>query len=220
LDDKGQCTSFAYWQWEGDWIRLLAVQYHIRLDSVGGAKAWSKANAQVVYEAIQNIDLAVGGQLADKLKGANVVFRMEEQPPVPGRSHSYSGWTHGTRIDFYTEGNDLLRRQNVYHEVGHMLDNVSNLAQFAGDLGGSNPSWIEGNAFAPDVLKSSSVYDPNWRTADAVQHPNPTPAEVWGELWADSFANYLAGNINVRSVAGLEMYRWMRDELTVSFSGP
>lgn len=51
------------------------------------------------------------------------------------------------------------------------------------------------------LINRFSVYDPNYGTAEAIQHAGGDPSEQW----ADMFANYVAGNINIGKAPGQMM---------------
>ena len=166
-----------------------------------GDKNWDIHNLNLMESSLKNIDATLNGNL--KSLAQNWTFRLMNQNPADG---AYHGVTHidGSRIiDFYTLNTQAIRQMNIYHEVGHLIDNTTGMEDYftnairnrvwkdsAGQylFGGYEAGTI--NAYA--TLKSPySVYDPNYGSAEAIQHASSDPSEQW----ADMFANYVAGNI-------------------------
>ncbi len=169
-------------------------------------KSWTIENLSLVYDSLQNIDNVLNGKLKSLVDGAS--FWLQKQNASDGQYH---GVTHldGSGIDFYTLNNDTLRQMNVYHEVGHLLDNVPALKDvFTNEVAGQVFEDDAGNylfggsgvgKISYSTLKSPSVYDPNHGTAEALQHRSTDPSEQW----ADMFANYVAGNIQTEGGGGM-----------------
>ena len=123
-------------------------------------------------------------------------------------SSDYSGWTSGTTVTFFTKGVAAIRQMNIYHEFGHVLDNLPGLKDvFSSALGAeNNPSYVDDSGqLDSKVFVERTVSDPNYGVAEALQHPSTDPKEQW----ADIFANYVALNIDVNSDMGLEMYNFV-----------
>ena len=129
----------------------------------------------------------------------------------------YRGVTHtdGTGIDFYTKGSAAIRQMNIYHEVGHLLDNAPGLKDvFTNAVKNENdPSWVAPNNYIDaKTLKSRYITnDPNYDSVEAIQ---ASEAKPW-EQWADAFANYVAGNIDLSKAQGpgADMYNFVTDAL-------
>jgi hypothetical protein len=155
---------------------------------------------------LQNIDNAINGKLKSWVGGTS--FWLENQNANNGQYH---GVTHldGSGIDFYTLNDDILRQMNIYHEVGHLLDNVPGLKDvftkevtgqvFTDDAGNYLFGGYGVGNISHSTLKNASVYDPNYGTAEAFQHASTDPSEQW----ADMFANYVAGNIETEGNGGM-----------------
>ena len=62
------------------------------------------------------------------------------------------------------------------------------------------------------LLLNIMVSDPNFgdKSINAFQHNDGT----YGEQWADIWANYVAGNINLEEGAGKELYLWIINQLS------
>lgn len=107
----------------------------------------------------------------------------------------------------------MLRQMNIYHEFGHLIDNVRGLKDVftnaVKDQG--NPSWVSGGFVSSEnALVSGRVPDPYYGDTDATQaYSNPGPSEEW----ADAFANYVAGNIDLSKSAGAAMYDFVTTTL-------
>ncbi len=92
---------------------------------------------------------------------------------------------------------------NIYHEFGHLLDNVPGLKDvFTNAVAKEgNPSWIDSNKKIniEALLSGTIANDPNYPSVQARQtFSNFGPSEQW----ADAFANYVAGNIDLSDPFG------------------
>ena len=197
--------------------QMIKILYGITLSDEGG-KAWDNTNAKLVYDSLGNINKALGGQLKSLVGGAT--FKLSEHTG----SGEYYGETSGTSITFYTIGKDAIRQMNIYHEFGHVIDNIPKIKDvFSKTLKNlASPSFVQANGFLdPAALSSADVFDPNYGTAQAIQHPysfldDPTIASQ--EQWADIFANYVVGNIKLRDPGGpgQDMYNFVTGMLFIT----
>ena len=117
-------------------------------------------------------------------------------------------------IDFYTISNDIMRQMNIYYEVGHLIDNVPGMENiFTRGMAGRvwedvDGTYLFGGENAGSIntgltlINPDRVYDPNYVTAEAIQHAGGDPSEQW----ADMFANYVAGNIDTSESPGQTMH--------------
>ena len=95
---------------------------------------------------------------------------------------------------------------NIYHEFGHMLDNAPGLVDvFSGAL--DDPSFVGDNGYLTKDSRNSVdiTNDPNYASVQSIQASRNTPTEQW----ADAFANYVAGNINLDTSSGKDMYNFV-----------
>jgi hypothetical protein len=172
-----------------------------------GAKAWTIDNLRLMSSSLNNINNALNGNLKSLSQGWT--FLMQNQ--TGGGSYHGVTSTDGTMtIDFYTIGNDKMRQMNIYHEVGHLVDNVPGMENvFTNGVAArvwedQNGRYLFGGLNAGSIntgltlINPFSVYDPNHGTAEAIQHAGGDPSEQW----ADMFANYVAGNINTSKAPG------------------
>jgi hypothetical protein len=173
-----------------------------------GGKGWTATNLRIIYSGLESIDKALNGTLNSLIGGTTFWLKKQSGTGL------YHGATHldGSGVDFYTRGNDAIRQMNIFHEVGHLLDNVPALKDVfthAVDHE-SNPDWVSnGYVNADAALLSGRVPDANHGTADATQAYNPGSSEEW----ADAFANYVAGNIDLAKPAGASMYNFVTGAL-------
>jgi hypothetical protein len=101
-------------------------------------------------------------------------------------------------------GDAAIRQMNIYHEFGHLIDSLPGVMydQFTDDLiRQGSPSYIGSNGY----LNPDALFD----QADAIQASNNGKPEQW----ADIFANYVAGNIDLTKGAGKDMYRFVINAL-------
>ncbi|MCI0554079.1 MAG: RHS repeat-associated core domain-containing protein, partial [Anaerolineae bacterium] len=192
--------------------RNIKVKYNITMSDKGGKK-WSLKNLRTVYASLQNMDNALNGQLKEIAGGAT--FQMAEyQPTAKCSSCTYGGWTSGTTITFYTMGDAAIRQMNIYHEFGHLIDSQPGEMYdvFTNALEGQgSPGYVGSDGYLnPDALISGSITnDLNYASVQAIQASNNTPAEQW----ADMFANFVAGNINLAKSEGMIMNNFINKVL-------
>ena len=221
-DENGQCITEPGWskpQSRLDWISLIKRQFGITLSD--SDKTWDTRNASLLYSSLLNISAALGGRLRSIVENAGVTFRWTE---YVGPKEYYSE-TSLTEVEFQTIGSAALRQQNIYHEFGHVLDNLPGMVDiFSKALKNTNtddPSWLasDGELDPRALIEGIDVDDPNYAGgADAYQHPSTDPIEQW----ADIFANYVAGNIDHSSdnPLGRDMYNWVTEALTTNLTAP
>jgi RHS repeat-associated protein len=217
-DEEGNCYDNHTWRpaqgtrfsVEETWKKMIWTKYGIKMSK--GDKDWDVGNYRLIYSSLNTINNALNGYLRNNILGAE--FKLMNQDPAEGHYH---GQTHldGSGIDFYTLGNDPIRQMNIFHEVGHLLDNVPGLKDVftLAVENEDNPSWVdEDKQINPNALKSEFITsDPNYNRVQARQTFNNFGPS---EQWADAFANYVAGNINMDTGAGRDMYTFITGELT------
>jgi hypothetical protein len=197
-----------------NWKRRIKKRFGINM-SDEGQQIWSATNLSIVYSSLGKIDITLNGKLKSFVSGAT--FWLKNQNVADGQYH---GSTHldGSGINFYKLSGEALRQMNIFHEVGHLLDNVPGLKDvFTNAVDNeSNPNWVTNGYVSQNALKGSQVADPYYQTTDAVQAYNPGPSEEW----ADAFANSVAGNINLASPEGRSMNSFVNAALNPYISDP
>lgn len=184
-------------------------------------KAWDVRNLMLVYSSLQNINNFLNGKLREIIGDKNTVFKLAEYQLDPQKcpllNCTYSGWTGGTTVIFYTQGNAHIHQMNIYHEFGHLIDNLLDHAPrnaLEGKERGENPSYVGANGYLnPDALVEAPYVtsDPNYAYVQAIQaSDNDAP-----EQWADIFANAVAGNIDLSKSTGpgVDMYNFIKSVL-------
>ena len=174
-----------------------------------GGKKWDSRNLHLMYKSLGNINDALNGRTRSLIGGA--IFKWGEYKETtencPNGSCTYSGFTEGTTVTFFTIGNAVIRQMNIYHEVGHVLDNSPGMVNvFSGNPNINSPDFITDEGYLDtNSLISMSIYE----NRDAIQHPYSILDDATigaQEHWADAFANYVAGNINLAKSQGEAMY--------------
>ena len=198
----------------------MKSEYGITLADRG--KEWSLINARLAFDSLSNIDSLLNGQLKSTVGGGT--WTIIEHTSVDGSQ--YRATTSGTDVEFETLGSQAIRQMNIYHEFGHVLDNSPGLINVFSDAVENldNPSFIQGpdgdnpGFLDPGALISGRVSDPNHGTAQAIQHASIDRKEKW----ADIFANYVAGNIDMSKPTGpgMEMYNFVTDALAQYIGTP
>jgi hypothetical protein len=112
---------------------------------------------------------------------------------------------------------------NIYHEFGHLIDSLpgkmfdvfTNALEAEGDT-----SYVAGNGYLNEnaLIKSRVTDDPNYASVQAIQASDNTSSEQW----ADIFANYVAGNIDLSQPAGpgAAMYEFVTGALAPYIGAP
>ncbi|HBA92113.1 MAG TPA: hypothetical protein DCZ08_10335 [Anaerolineaceae bacterium] len=198
------------------WKKMIKTNYGINMEK--GDKEWDSPNLRLMYGSLGIVNTSTSGNL--RAMAAGSTFKLMEHASGGG---DYYGVTHTQRptgIDFYTKGTQPLRQMNIYHEVGHLLDNVPGTWDVFTNAVKSqnNPSWVGSDQkINPEALLMSRVKDPNYPPVAARQtYSNFGPSEQW----ADAFANYVAGNINLASVIGTDMFNFVRSALAPFIGTP
>jgi hypothetical protein len=103
---------------------------------------------------------------------------------------------------------------NIYHEFGHLLDSKNVYTRALENV--QNPSYITGEGGLGYVnqnalIKVNVTTDPNYKSVYAIQ----ASKNGVSEQWADIFANYVAGNIDLSDPLGpgMQMYNFVTGAL-------
>jgi len=199
----------------------IKKNYGVTLSDDGG-KDWDLRNMILVLESLGNIDDALEGELKSRIGGAR--FQLGEYVATPDNCHlenlgcSYSGYTVGTNITFYTQGDAAIRQMNIYHEFGHLIDSLPGKDnQYSNQLGAlDHPGFIVDNHINSAALISGNPYDPNYGIRTQAKQASSGAVT---EQWADVFANYVAGNIDLShpNGPGSEMDDFVRGVLGLKY---
>jgi len=158
------------------WKMMILWNYGITI-SDGGGKKWDTRNLHLIYSSLKNIDQVLDGHLPGLVSGAT--FRLSEYIPntencsLPDLSCRYRGWASGQSITFYTIGDDAIRQMNIYHEVGHLIENMPGMIDVFSDAlkNEDNPSFINNNGYIDKyaLLTLNLTNDPNYDSVQARQ---------------------------------------------------
>jgi hypothetical protein len=160
------------------------------------SKNWDLTYARQADLALSNLNKALEGKLHGITGSAT--FTLNEHPNSP----YYYGYTHGSTVDFYVTNH--LSLINIYHEFGHVLNNLPGKDDaFSGYPGIGNSEFLDDKGFLDInalIIKNASLY---------YQHPmsvfGDNKVTAQREQWGDMFANYVAGNINLAASEGSAM---------------
>jgi hypothetical protein len=178
-----------------------------------------------LFGALEHMDRTLGG-----------INRFTSGSAFSFTSHpnNYGGQVSGGNIALHGwEGS--VPYQNYYHEIGHLIDNVSR-GYFTSALNARRVSAPDGTYVmggpSSSYQRSSLGYaqpqilDPTGRLVDAQQHPGDAPCQAgddWcasgntaSEEWADLVANYAAGNFitnpsDFEYKFGISRLNWIRE---------
>jgi RHS repeat-associated protein len=200
--------SLSYWKW------AIKSEFGISLVDTGsshghgtGAKAWDLESVRQVGYALGIANDAINGKLKSLIGGS--IFTLNNY--TEKQYHGWTGedpYTHITYIDFETGSSFPSPFINIFHEVGHLIDvNSAGGNHYSQDLASQNRNWITEGKVDVNVLLNPKVSDPYWiHGQDALQGGNHTGTGL-DEQWADTFANYVAGNI--KSPEGDDMNKFV-----------
>jgi RHS repeat-associated protein len=209
-ENCNESQSLSRYSGTGYWKALIKDEYGITMSDSGGKK-WTNANLTIVYAGLGNMNWVLSGNF--HIEGA--IYRLGE---AAGHCDgTYCGLTTDTTVTFYTTKGQNLRYQNLYHETGHVLDNMpghkDQYSTAVRTLDQGNPRFLTPKGYISSrSLNSYSVTEPHGASSAALQHPARVgdPDVDWGsEQWADIFANYVAGNINLAEPGGVQMYNFV-----------
>jgi hypothetical protein len=209
---------------DAEYKRIIEERFGIIVSDDTGK--WATAHIQIVYSALFNIDVAVGGMLKTLL-GTPKKFLREE-------SATYSGTAYGHQINF--RFSNKLPHQLIYHEMGHLLNfaqgrkytySLDHTAVYTGypnqtgefvmgrdcpTTGKCNNPYnrIDGQGY----IQHPVIKDPSGYNAETEMHPRKMSADgnTANEEWADLFANFVAGNFDSGDT-GRAKYNWVKDQL-------
>jgi len=182
------------------WKALIKDDFGIKMLE-SDKREWSINNLRTVYNALNAIEDKLNGILKTMIGGTT--FTTKDHPSPNG---SYSGQASPTGIDFKIDSTKTeLPLINILHEIGHLLDFVPATKDvFSGQIKG-DPVWTKEGYVDRGILGN--------------KFREPVQAEPMGEsydhdeYWADAFANYVAGNINLMQSAGLDMNNFVTEAL-------
>jgi hypothetical protein len=213
---EGEGSRSEYWRQENMRAKLGAIEYlkyeirhKFRIKVKDGTDIkWSEDNLNTAYQSLSTINDTLGGNLKDMVDGS--IFQ------IAGGGADYWGWTEPTGITFHVaDSSTNLPDINIFHEMGHLLDSVPATNDvFSDPLRDTTPDWVDSEGFVNKNLLLGKIYQPiqskliyntDGKRSEAF-HPN--------EYWADAFANYMAGNIDLGKTAGQQMHNYVRDALS------
>jgi hypothetical protein len=134
--------------------------------------------------------------------------------------HGHTSTDGSMLVEFFTDNRDIVR-QNIYHEVGHLIDSVTGMENiFSRHDGINNADFLDDYG----KLDTNALY---YSEPDMYQHPysvftDNDSDKLYGqaEHWGDMFANYVAGNIDLESPEGKAMNQFVIDALTTYIGAP
>jgi len=178
---------------------------------------WNLRSVQNAYNAYTMIDATLNGHLKTMVDGRKLTMKSQSQCTDQNgqKFDCYHGWTpDGTGINFYSSNSSsiVIPVVNFLHETAHLLDNQpATLNVFSDPLrpATTHPTWVDDNGYVDIRLLLGKIKGQPIQAIPMGEHDDAN------EYWADAFANYVAGNINVAEVtgAGLDMYNYVHDAL-------
>ena len=154
-------------------------------------REWSVSNLQTVYNALIAVDGVLKGNL--KLMVGGTTFTI-----VDG-GNQYYGQASAGGVNFHTaSSNTQLPLINILHETGHLLDMVPATSDaFSSQIDGT-PDWVDTDGYVDREILKNQFDQP-------VQAKPMNESFEVDEYWADAFANYVAGNIDMGVSSGKNM---------------
>jgi hypothetical protein len=181
-------------------------------------KAWNVKNLMLMDSSLYKIDKALNGKLKSLAGGATFKWG-EYNNDQCGGGGTYCGRTYGTTIEFFNFGQADIRVQNIFHEFGHVLDNSPGMVDvFSHDPGINNSDFLNDAGY----LDPLALIDPGMIQHSYSVYTDDASANLIGqqEHWADIFASYAAGNINLASIQGQAMNTFVTGALAPYIGTP
>jgi hypothetical protein len=158
------------------------------IEMIDSGVKWAKDNLMTAYHALSMINTTLNGKLKSMAGGSTF--------ELTTGGNEYWGRTDISKVTYHVkDGNTKLPLINFLHETGHLLDNVPNLINAFSDQIEETPNWVDENGYVDRKILGDKFRQP----VQAI--PMNEPFDPW-EYWADSFANYVAGNIDLSNLRG------------------
>ena len=205
-DEEGNCYNAQGWyrykyaprlSTIDTWKMMIYGKFGITMAEEND-RTWSNDNLRTVYISLDMANKKLNGKLKTMIGWSTFT--------ITDGGDDYWGQASSTGVSFHTaSSNTDLPIINILHETGHLIDSVPALNNVFSNQIIGNPKWTNKGYVDRNIL----LY----------KFPQPVQAEPLGEsydrreYWADAFANYVAGNINMSDIWGLTMYNDVRDAL-------
>jgi RHS repeat-associated protein len=179
--------------------------YGVTLSNEG--KPWTATNAAIVLDSLNNISNINSSKVMDGIRGSTYVMAEYDRDCTTG--NCYYGKAVRNKITFFTIGNAAIRQMNIYHEIGHQIDS-RNKSNYTNNLiSQGEPSYIDDDYINSKALvNQTNITNPFYTmSVEVIQASGPEP----DEQWADIFANFVAGNIDISHPfgPGMDMYNFV-----------
>jgi len=172
------------------------------IEIIDSGVKWAKDNLMTAYHALFMINTTLNGHLKSMVGGTTF--------ELTGGGNQYYGWTRPNKVEYHVlDGNTKIPLVNFLHETGHLLDLVpATYNVFSDPLRNETPTWVKDGYVNRELL--GGVFS---QPVQAM--PMDEPYDPY-EYWADAFANYVAGNINLteKTGAGQKMYDYVNGALS------
>jgi len=164
------------------------IKNQFGLVMVDSGVKWSKNNLMTAYHALFMINTKLNGHLKSMVGETRFILM--------GGGNQYYGRTFADRVEYHVlDGNTKLPLINFLHETGHLLDFVpATYNVFSDPLRYGTPTWVK-DGYVDKYLLGDKFNQPV--QSIPMNEPNDP-----NEYWADAFANYVAGNINLAEPTG------------------
>jgi RHS repeat-associated protein len=221
-DEEGNCYNRQGWYRAPNskrlstidtWKMMISGKFGIEMvDS--NTMRWSNTNLATAFKALSMVDKVLQGHLRQTVIGTTIKMASQGQCSGNNGPHDcYQGRTTSTGVTYFSSNASLnIPLINFIHETGHLIDMVPATANiFSGQLiadsgyAPNNPSWTKDGYVDITLLVIQS--------GQPVQALPMGEAYVPAEYWADAFANYVTGNIDVSPTAGLDMYNFVSEAI-------
>jgi RHS repeat-associated protein len=152
---------------------------------------WSKNNLYAASTALYMINNKLNGNLKTMVGGSTFT--------ITTGGNQYYGWTGSAGVTYHVASSSTsIPTINFLHETGHLLDSIPATENVFSDQVPATPTWVKDGYVDREIL-GGKYNEPV--QALPMNEPNQP-----GEYWADAFANYVAGNIDLMQSAGRDMH--------------
>ncbi len=171
-------------------------------------------DARTFFKAYQKMDASLHWKFKEFVGSVTFNFKYVTD------GHYGGTWQGNYTIDFYATNAGQLPENNIFHEMGHVIENDILGGKPSADLASntyndSNGNFVMGIRDGSYDRQTYLGYGPGCAANDPwnyEQHPRSWEPDgnTGGEEFADMYLNYVAGTIDIGSTPGITRYNFMR----------
>lgn len=195
---------------------ILTAEYYVRYLKASGISINGNIlveDARTFFDVYHKMNATLHWKFKEFVGPVTINFKYVSD------GHYGGEWQGNITIDFYATNAGQLPEINVFHEMGHLIENDILGGKPSADLerktyNDSNGDFVMGIREGKYDRQTCLGYGPGCDASDPwnfEQHPRSWEPDgnTGGEEFADIFLNYVAGTINMASAPGLTRFNFM-----------